>query len=114
MSHDEFQHIDILKALHYSISSVQYDQAFVATSTGLYARLVFANLALATDDSKLARIKQDTKRIGQIGEIKLTVYRASLDTLCQDQHTRDNAHISDLSHIHERALKGQAKSHSTV
>jgi hypothetical protein len=52
------------------------------------------------------------KRIDQVGEITVHVYRAGVATLDPDYVSRD-IDGDAVSEVHEKALKGQAKSHAT-
>lgn len=66
----------------------------------------------ASDDHKLADVHEDMKRIDQVGEITVHVYRAGVATLDPDYVSRD-IDGDAVSEVHEKALKGQAKSHAT-
>ncbi len=52
------------------------------------------------------------KRIDQVGEIAVHVYRAGVATATPDHVSRDLDRDA-VSEVHEKALKGQAKSHAT-
>ena len=68
------------------------------------------NLA-ATDDSKLAHVKEDAKRMKAIGEIIINVFRKA-SHIKQYFTTHAGFDSSATSPVHEKALKGDAKSHS--
>ncbi|KAF7888086.1 uncharacterized protein EAF02_002627 [Botrytis sinoallii] len=80
--------------------------------------LKFSDIITTTDDSKLASIKEDATRMSVVGEIVVKVYRRGERTRSKNQSKRLNvpknlAAVSSES-VHEKALKGQAMSHSTT
>jgi hypothetical protein len=64
----------------------------------------------ATEDAKLVSVSTDAKRMGVIGEIMVKLYRAE----CYEREGKKVVHQKLLSkgpeEVHEKALKGQAKS----
>jgi hypothetical protein len=68
----------------------------------------------ATDDAKLADVKEDMERIEEVGEIIVKIYRGGE---AEDKTKTAIAGILKLpgvdDTVHEKALKGDAKSHST-
>ena len=66
---------------------------------------------IATDDAKLDSIKRDSKLVKSIGEISLWVYRKSEAVRSKIQNPRPGSGTEVVSEVHEKALKGQAKSH---
>jgi len=65
----------------------------------------------ASDDHKLADVHEDMKRIDQVGEITVHIYRAGVAMANLDYVSRD-LDGDAVSKVHEKALKGQAKSHA--
>ncbi len=67
---------------------------------------------IATDDEQLRTIAKDVKQIAKIGEMEIKIYRAGdgKPTECTSIKRNDTLNISK---IHEKALKGEAKSHAT-
>jgi len=73
----------------------------------------FSKLETTSDDSKLAQLKEDSERVRGIGEILVKVYR-TFNVVKQQARTsyqRDFGTRLSTS-VHEKALKGEAKSHS--
>ena len=68
-------------------------------------------ILVAMDDAKLASIMQDSKLVKSVGEICLWVYRKSEAVCSKDQNPRLKTDPEVVSEVHEKALKGQAKSH---
>jgi hypothetical protein len=66
----------------------------------------------ATDDSKLAQVKKDAERMKAVGEIVIQLFRTSTPV---KKSFGANAELENnvTSPVHEKALKGDAKSHST-
>jgi hypothetical protein len=52
------------------------------------------------------------KRIDQVGEITVHVHRAGMVTV-NPHHVSRDLDGDAVSEVHEKALKGQAKSHAT-
>lgn len=65
------------------------------------------------DEDKLKEVKKDAKLMEKIGEIEVKLYRAStISTIPKDMETpRDMSVGLKKLAVHEKALKGQAKSH---
>ncbi|TGO80940.1 hypothetical protein BPOR_1500g00010 [Botrytis porri] len=78
----------------------------------------FSNITTSTDDSKLASIKEDAIRLSVVGEIVVKFYRRGKGTLSQKQsHNRGTFKqlvAGSSTSVQEKALKGQATSHSTT
>jgi hypothetical protein len=68
-------------------------------------------ILIATDDAKLASMKQDSELVKSVGEISVRVYRKSEAVHSNDQNPRPGTGSEVVSEVHEKALKGQAKSH---
>lgn len=79
----------------------------------LLKRFKFAKIEATSDDYKLADVHEDIKRMDQVGEITVHVYRAGVATADPDHVSRDLGG-EVVSEVHEKALKGQAKSHATA
>jgi hypothetical protein len=58
-------------------------------------------------------VHEDIKRIDQVGEITVHVYRGGMAIPKFDPVAKD-LDGEAVSEVHEKALKGQAKSHVTV
>jgi hypothetical protein len=67
----------------------------------------------ATDDSKLGDLNKDMKFIDKVGEITIKFYRCGEATDTTKDATAHDVNTKIASQIHEKALKGQAKSHTT-
>jgi hypothetical protein len=67
---------------------------------------------VANDDDKLEKIKNDAKGIKRAGEITVKVFRASETTKLENCQNKEPSGFEPKS-VHEKALKGQATSHST-
>lgn len=67
---------------------------------------------VATNDDKLESIKNDATRIKRAGEITVKVFRASEATEIENRRNKKCGEFEPKS-VHEKALKGQATSHST-
>jgi hypothetical protein len=67
----------------------------------------------ATDDGKLADVKKDSETIEDVGVIQIKVFRQS-ESVPWTPTDIDLPELHGSSKIHEKALKGQAKSHSTA
>ena len=67
----------------------------------------------AIDDSKLTDVKKDMKYIDKVGEITVKVYRGGETESISGISGRNTKLGRRASSVHEKALKGQAKSHST-
>jgi len=62
------------------------------------------------DESKLVSVKTDAEHMKEVGEILVEGWRASF----KPSESTTNDIDSSTVKIHEKALKGQAKSHSTM
>ncbi|KAF7939035.1 uncharacterized protein EAE98_001371 [Botrytis deweyae] len=80
--------------------------------------LKFSDIITTTDDSKLASIKEDATRLSGVGEIVVKVHRRGEKIRSKNQSKRLNAPKKLAADspvlVHEKALKGQAMSHSTT
>ncbi|KAF7943747.1 uncharacterized protein EAE97_005817 [Botrytis byssoidea] len=78
----------------------------------------FSDIITSTDDSKLASIKEDATRLSVVREIVVKVYRRGERTRAINQSKRPDAFqklaADSSASVHEKALKGHAKSHSTT
>ncbi|KAL2063579.1 hypothetical protein VTL71DRAFT_5384 [Oculimacula yallundae] len=86
------------------------------TDQCLLQKFRFARIQTCMEDEKLKDIKKDTQRMNEVGEIVVTVHRsgpAKMDTAMPVAVAAANAAIQTTNaKVHEKALKGQAKSHS--
>lgn len=69
---------------------------------------------LATDDEQLDTLRSDIKVMGQVGEIVVKVLRRTEAKVIGRKIEQENLLSDNRSKVHEKALKGQAKSHSTT
>ncbi|TGO36563.1 hypothetical protein BHYA_0121g00240 [Botrytis hyacinthi] len=78
----------------------------------------FSDIITSTDDSKLASIRVDAARMSVVGEIVVTVHRRGKRSLAEKQLRILDAFkklaANSSASVHEKALKGQAMSHSTT
>jgi hypothetical protein len=75
----------------------------------LYSQLI----VLAIDDEQLDTLRSDIKVMGQVGEIVVKVLRRTETKVVGLKIEQENLLSENPSKVHEKALKGQAKSHST-
>jgi hypothetical protein len=68
---------------------------------------------LAIDDEQLDTLRSDIKVMGQVGEIVVKVLRRTETKVVGLKIEQENLLSENPSKVHEKALKGQAKSHST-
>jgi len=67
----------------------------------------------AMDDDKLANVREDMKRIQDVGEIIVKVYKGGETKDVTRTTTARNVDLRSVGDkVHEKALKGDAKSHS--
>ncbi|KAI9648089.1 hypothetical protein NHQ30_002718 [Ciborinia camelliae] len=66
------------------------------------------------DDSKLASVKEDAKRLSVVGEIVVKVYRRGERRQSSRQSHPVKFNVDTSTPVHERALKGKAMSHGTA
>jgi len=71
-----------------------------------------ADVSIATEDSKLADLAEDTQRVKGIGEIVIKVFRKREPVRKPYANSQSSARGDDMEAVHEKALKGEAKSHS--
>ncbi|KUJ24191.1 uncharacterized protein LY89DRAFT_679393 [Mollisia scopiformis] len=71
----------------------------------------FCQIDTTTDDDKLRDVKKDAETIGSIGEIEVKVYRCNAISEV-DAYLPLDAPTSLSTKVHEKALKGNSKSHS--
>lgn len=57
-------------------------------------------------------LKKDSELLGKVGEIEVKVHRCSDGTELRDYEVAEDKSSSIGSKVHEKALKGDAKSHS--
>ena len=69
---------------------------------------------LATDDEQLDTLRSDTMVVGYVGEIIVKVSRRTEVKVVGLKIVQENLLSDNRSKVHEKALKGQAKSHSTT
>jgi hypothetical protein len=70
-------------------------------------------IVLATDDEQLDTLRSDIKAMGQVGEMVVKVLRRTEAKVIGRKIEQENLLSDNPSKVHEKALKGQAKSHST-
>ncbi|KAF7960663.1 hypothetical protein EAE96_000337 [Botrytis aclada] len=79
---------------------------------------LFKTITTSADDEKLASVKEDAKRLSDVGEIVVKVHRRGERIRSQKQSKRLRASkklaADSSASVHEKALKGQAMSHSTT
>ncbi|KAG4412826.1 hypothetical protein IFR04_014034 [Cadophora malorum] len=63
---------------------------------------------LETGDDKLRDIKEDSKRMEEVGEISVVFHRSSEPTATRKPSSRRDF-TAAIANVHEKALKGQAK-----
>ena len=66
----------------------------------------------AADDDKLRDIKEDSKRMDKVGQISVVFHRSSEPTATRPPSSRRDF-TAAIANVHEKALKGQAKTHTT-
>ena len=71
------------------------------------------NLA-AMDDDKMRDVKEEADRTNKVGEIAIWVYRKSNVHQNGTMDSQDALGMKYEGAVHEKALKGQAKSHGTT
>ncbi|KAF4621903.1 hypothetical protein G7Y89_g14442 [Cudoniella acicularis] len=81
---------------------------------GILRKFRFAKIEVTQDDSGYKDIKTDAKHIEQVGEIAFEVYRASKSERSTTGKITKTTTPPAATAVHEKALKGQAKSHSTL
>ena len=65
------------------------------------------------DDDKLATVQEDMKRIQEVGEIIVKVYKGGEIKDTTRTSTTNNIDLHSVGDkVHEKALKGDPKSHS--
>jgi hypothetical protein len=70
---------------------------------------------LATDDSYLVDVNKDKESIHKVGEITVRIYRGGEFVDLPDYCAADDEiSLDGISTVHEKALKGQAKSRRTL
>ncbi|PMD38441.1 hypothetical protein L207DRAFT_599223 [Hyaloscypha variabilis F] len=75
-------------------------------------KFLFAEIQTTEDQAKLCSIKDDAKRIGEVGEISVRVFRKS-ESITSQKIFNCSLNSSPGGAVHEKALKGQSKSHGT-
>ncbi|ESZ96956.1 hypothetical protein SBOR_2638 [Sclerotinia borealis F-4128] len=74
---------------------------------------IFSNIITSVDDAKLASVKEDAQRLSVVGEIIVKLYRRG-EKLRVLNESKSREKLDRETHVHEKALKGQAMSHSTT
>jgi hypothetical protein len=69
-------------------------------------------IGAASHDDKLESVKEDARGIKGAGEIIIKVFRAS-EPAAMENHQYGKLDGFEAKSVHEKALKGQATSHST-
>lgn len=71
-------------------------------------------MSLDVNEKNIQTIKEDIGRMKNVGEIALHVFRASETRPSTCRIGNDGLLFSKKVEVHEKALKGDAKSHSTL
>jgi len=92
---------------------------FVDMPTGrgdqsLLKKFKFAKIETTSDDARVGDLKNDTERMGKVGEILVKIYRGDKGEPSQNKLTSFDPLGDGSGEVHEKALKGQAKSHSVL
>ncbi|KAE9368742.1 hypothetical protein N431DRAFT_494137 [Stipitochalara longipes BDJ] len=74
----------------------------------------FEKIGTTMDDVKLADVKQDMERIEEIGEIIVKIFRGGPAEATEETNTNILNLRSMNGPVHEKALKGDAKSHNAA
>jgi hypothetical protein len=91
------------------VKPFKFSEIKTSTAFKLHSNIVL--ILIAMDDTKLASIKSDSKLVKNFGEICLRVYRRSEAIRSKNQNPKVETGSKLIPEIHEKALKGQAKSH---
>lgn len=74
-----------------------------------------SNIASASDDSELRHVKKDKKRMARLGRLEVHVLRSGLAAEAEDGWQRTTLHKKKVPNaVHEKASKGQAKTHAIL
>ncbi|KAG4430283.1 hypothetical protein IFR05_014230 [Cadophora sp. M221] len=79
--------------------------------TALLKPFKFSKIETSTDDAKLKDIKEDSKHMNDVGEIVFRIWRS---TEARPREAHNYTELVAVNAVHEKALKGQAKSHTTT
>ncbi|CAG8983040.1 hypothetical protein HYALB_00010167 [Hymenoscyphus albidus] len=81
---------------------------------GTLNKFKFAKINI--DENNVQNIQKDSKRVSKLGEIVVGFWRAStpIDTPPDEVTKPPGKKLADVTSVHEKAMKGQAKSHSTL
>ncbi|KAH9207285.1 hypothetical protein DL95DRAFT_396184 [Leptodontidium sp. 2 PMI_412] len=71
----------------------------------------FSKIETSTDDAKLKDIKEDSEHMNEVGEIAFRIWRSSE---ARPREAHNYTELAGAKAVHEKALKGQAKSHTTT
>ncbi|CZS95297.1 uncharacterized protein RCO7_05806 [Rhynchosporium graminicola] len=86
-----------------------YDDQF------LLQKFRFSKIETYLEDEKLKDVEKDSQRIAEVGEIVVTFYRAKTSGRIKSKRARDAIEIiMENAKVHEKALKGETKSHSVL
>ncbi|KAH8597435.1 hypothetical protein B0O99DRAFT_684760 [Bisporella sp. PMI_857] len=88
---------------------------FTHRATSTLQRFMFAEIKTKADGTNLEKINKDRDSMAQVGEIQVYVHRLDngiQQTKCTSQQITLNRSYED--EIHEKALKGESKSHGVV
>ncbi|TGO50406.1 hypothetical protein BCON_0184g00110 [Botryotinia convoluta] len=73
----------------------------------------FSELDISNDEARLSSLSKDKAEAEKVGTIEVKTWRAYAYTLSKSTSaSRERDHRASSSKFHEKALKGQAKSHS--
>ncbi|KAK0123066.1 hypothetical protein ONS96_010074 [Cadophora gregata f. sp. sojae] len=79
----------------------------------LLKKFKFSKIETSVDDEKLRDVKEDAKRMDQVGEIFVVFHRCADPVSSRSGNSRHNGGSMPTANVHEKALKGQAKTHTT-
>ncbi|KAF4626758.1 hypothetical protein G7Y89_g11398 [Cudoniella acicularis] len=81
------------------------------TSTEQVRPFKFCQIETLFDDGYLAKVSIDKKLLSKTGEVKIEIHRRSEAQLSESYLDFGNDNLETPSKVHEKTLKGQAKSH---
>ena len=66
----------------------------------------------ASDEASMQQVKEDIGRLSNVGEILVKIHRQEIGVQVQDPYTCKSSGMA-TSKVHEKVLKGEAKTHGT-
>jgi hypothetical protein len=73
-----------------------------------------SNSNLVSDESFIPNIKDDAKELSEVGEIKVVFHRALLPVWDPSARIYSPEDLRIPTNVHEKAMKGEAKSHGVM